>query len=381
MTDRALVVLGATGSIGRQTIEVAQRHGREIAVIVARRPRPELVEIVRSFPTAGVVVTGGSSEEREWFTAEVSNRVQWGTAAMLEAAGRPHSIVVNGLVGSAGLRPTIAALEAGNRVALANKESLVAAGALVMETASRTGAELIPVDSEHSALFQLVAGTHEGEISSLVLTASGGPFRGRTSEELEDVTPTEALAHPTWSMGRRISVDSATLVNKGLEVIEANVLFGVGFDRIEVVVHPQSLVHSLVRLSDGSMIAHVGATDMRIPISYALAYPDRAPSGIPFDLAGVDLQFEAVDRTTFRALDLAYAAGRSGGIAPCVFNAADEIAVQAFLDGRLGFLGIADLIERTLEAVTGGPVESVDHVLEVDAEARSAAASLLPTAC
>lgn len=381
MTERALVVLGATGSIGRQTLEVAQRQGREVATIVARRPRQELVDIVRPFPTAGVVVTGGSSDEREWFAGEVSNRVHWGTGAMLEAVARPKSIVVNGLVGSAGLRPTVAALEAGNRVALANKESLVAAGALVMETAARTGAELIPVDSEHSALFQLVAGAHEREVTSLILTASGGPFRGRTAEELADVTPVEALAHPTWSMGRRISIDSASLANKGLEVIEANVLFGVDFDDIEVVVHPQSLVHSVIRLSDGSMIAHVGATDMRIPISYALSYPDRAPSGIPFDLAGVDLGFEAVDRTTFRALDLAYAAGRSGGAAPCVFNAADEIAVQAFLDGRLGFLGIADLIERTLEAVTPGAVESVDHVLEVDAEARSVASSLIASAC
>lgn len=377
MNRRPLVVLGATGSIGRQTLEVAASLGLEVAVVAARRPGPKLVEVAAAHPEAVVVVTGGTTDEREWFSHGVSNKVRFGTEAMIEEAGRSGSTVMNGLVGAAGLRPTMAALEAGNRLALANKESLVAAGPLVMAAARRHGAELIPVDSEHSALFQLV----REDVESLVITASGGPFRGRLASDLADVTPEEALAHPTWSMGKRISIDSATLANKGLEVIEANVLFDIPFDKIDVVVHPQSVVHSMIRLIDGSLIAHVGATDMRIPISYALSHPDRAASDVPFDLVGQSLDFEAVDRQTFRALDLAYAAGATGGVAPCVFNAADEIAVQAFLDGRLGFLGIPDLIERTLEAVELAELESIEHVLAVDAEARDVAASLISGSC
>jgi 1-deoxy-D-xylulose-5-phosphate reductoisomerase len=374
---RPLVVLGATGSIGRQTLEVASTFALEVAVLAARQPGAQLVELATAHPQAEVVVTGGTSEEREWFSKEVSNPVRFGTEAMIEAAGRPDSTVVNGLVGSAGLRPTMAALEAGNRLALANKESLVAAGPLVMAAARRHGAELIPVDSEHSALFQLV----DRDIESLVITASGGPFRGRVASDLAEVTPQQALNHPTWSMGKRISIDSATLANKGLEVIEANVLFDIPFDKIDVVVHPQSVVHSMIRLADGSLIAHLGATDMRIPIAYALSHPDRYPSQVPFDLAGLSLDFEEVDRRTFRALDLAYAAGAAGGVAPCVFNAADEIAVQAFLDGRLGFLGIPDLIERTLEEIEAVSLESIEHALSVDAEARDVAASLVSGSC
>jgi 1-deoxy-D-xylulose-5-phosphate reductoisomerase len=381
VTSRPLVVLGATGSIGRQTLEVAAERGLEIAVVAARRPGPELAKIAEGLPDAVVVATGGTQDERSWFRSEVTNDVRWGTDALLEAAGQPGSIVVNGLVGAVGLRPTMAALEAGNRVALANKESLVAAGPLVMAAAARTGGEVIPVDSEHSALFQLVAGSSPAEVESLVLTASGGPFRGRTADELTDVTPAQALAHPTWEMGRRISIDSATLANKGLEVIEAHVLFGVPFERIEVVVHPQSLVHSLIRLTDGSFLAHVGAADMRIPIAYAITHPQRVAAPVGFDLPGTTLEFQEVDRATFRALDLAYEAGRRGGLAPCVFNAADEVAVQAFLDGRLGFLGIAELIERTLDATPADMPESIDHVLAVDAEARATAASLVAGAC
>lgn len=379
--SRRLVVLGATGSIGRQTLDVADTQGREVAVIAARRPGPELAELAVAHPDAVVVASGGTSDEREQFSAAVPNTVRFGTDALLAAAATPDSVVVNGLVGSVGLRPTMAALAAGNRVALANKESLVAAGPLVMEAASRHSAELIPVDSEHSALFQLVAGAGSRQVESLVLTASGGPFRGRTSSELADVTPAEALAHPTWSMGDRISVDSATLANKGMEVIEAHVLFGVPYEQIDVVVHPQSLVHSLVGLTDGSLVAHVGATDMRIPIAFALSYPERLPSAVPFRLAGTSFDFQEVDRATFRALDLAYRAGRQGGIAPCVFNAADEVAVRAFLDRRLGFLGIAELIERTLDTLDPVPLESIEHVLAVDAEARAIAASLVSGAC
>ncbi len=381
MTGAPLVVLGATGSIGRQTLEVAGELGLQVAALVARRPSADLAAVARAHPDAAVVVTGGATEERESFSASVSNRVTYGSEEMLALAATPGHLVVNGLVGSTGLRPTVVALAAGNRVALANKESLVAGGELVMRTARDNRADLIPVDSEHSALFQLVAGVDAAELESLVLTASGGPFRGRSAEELADVTPTQALDHPTWSMGRRITVDSATLANKGLEVIEAHVLFGLPFERIDVVLHPQSVVHSLIALSDGSLLAHLGPTDMRIPIAYALTHPARAASSVPFRLAGTRLDFEEVDRTTFRALDLAYEAGRRGGVAPCVFNAADEVAVQAFLDRRLGFLGIAELIERTLDLVAIDPIESVDQVLAVDAEARAAAASLVAAAC
>jgi 1-deoxy-D-xylulose-5-phosphate reductoisomerase len=376
-----LVVLGATGSIGRQTLEIAADLGLEVAVIAARRPSADLAGLARAHPDAVVVATGGSSQERTHFSSGVENEVVYGTEAMIGLAGESHRTVVNGLVGSVGLRPTIAALAAGNRVALANKESLVAGGELVMRTARAHGAELIPVDSEHSALFQLLAGTDPSEVEKLVLTASGGPFRGRVAEELEDVTAEEALQHPTWDMGRRITIDSATLANKGLEVIEAHVLFGVPFERIEVVVHPQSVVHSLINLTDGSFLAHMGATDMRIPIAYALTHPARRPSRVPFRLEGTTFDFEGVDRRTFRALDLAYQAGRQGGTAPCVFNAADEVAVQAFLDGRLGFLGIAELIERTLNDLGADPLESVDQVLAVDVAAREVAASLVAGAC
>lgn len=381
MTSRPLVVLGATGSIGRQTLEVAAAHGFDVAGLAARRPGPELAGLASQYPDARVVAAGGSTDEREQLTASVSNHVSFGAEAVTEMAATPGCVVINGLVGAAGLRPTMAALGAGNRLALANKESLVAAGPLVMELATKAGGELIPVDSEHSALFQLVAGAEPAEVSSLVLTASGGPFRGRTASELADVTPEQALAHPTWNMGRRITIDSATLVNKGLEVIEAHTLFGLSYDDIEVVVHPQSLVHSLIRLTDGSFLAHVGATNMRIPIAYALTHPDRVDSGVEFDLAGLNLTFEEVDLATFRGLELAYEAGRAGGTAPCAFNAADEIAVQAFLTGRLGFLGIAEIIGHTLDQMPPEPLESVDHVLETDARARALASSLVAGVC
>lgn len=381
MIDRPLVILGATGSIGRQTLEVADTLDREVAVLAARRPSPELAGLAAHHPEALVVVTGATDDERDGFSRAIPNRVSWGTEAMLEAAATPGRIVVNGLVGAAGLRPTIAALSVGNRLALANKESLVAAGPLVTDALAGGGGELIPVDSEHSALFQLVAGTSTDEIASLVLTASGGPFRGWSVDRLESVTPAQALAHPTWSMGRRISVDSATLVNKGLEVIEAHVLFGVPFERIEVVVHPTSTVHSLIRFNDGTLLAHLGATDMRIPIAFAITHPDRAWPAADFDLVGLDLRFEDVDRSTFPALDLAYEVGRRGGTSPCVFNAADEIAVHAFLDGRIGFTGIVDLVSRVVEEMGSEPLDSVDHVLEVDRAARELAAAWVAGAC
>ncbi len=377
---RPLVVLGATGSIGRQTLAVAEHLGAEVSAIAARNPSDDLVVLGRRFPQARVVATGGSAEERESVRSALGSRALFGSDALLEVAGSEGSTVVNGIVGAAGLRASAAALGAGNRLALANKETLVVGGRVITDLAERHGGEIIPVDSEHSALFQLCSGGES--VERLILTASGGPFRGRSRESLADVTPSQALAHPTWQMGARITVDSATLANKGLEVIEAHVLFGIPYENIDVVVHPQSAVHSLVELADGSLIGHIGATDMRIPIQYAITHPERLPAAVErFGLAGTSLSFEKADPETFSALRLAYEAGRRAGSAPAVFNAADEIAVEAFLAGRLGFLGIAEIIERTLELHDWTDPQSVDEVLAVDRSARSLAASLVAGVC
>jgi 1-deoxy-D-xylulose-5-phosphate reductoisomerase len=281
-------------------------------------------------------------------------------------------IVLNAVVGFACLPATLWALERGVTLALANKESLVAAGDLALAAQERGGGALLPVDSEHSALHQCLEGHAPESVDSLVLTASGGPFRGRTRAELEDVTPAEALAHPTWSMGPKITVDSATLANKGLELIEAHFLFGLPYDRIEVVIHPTSIVHGLVRFRDGAALAHLGYPDMRVPISYALTYPERAATPVPsLDLAaGLTLEFAAPDLETFPLLSLARVAGERGGTYPCAFNAANEVAVAAFLDGRLPFLGIADAVDDVLAAVDGAPAQDLDDLIEADAQAR-----------
>jgi 1-deoxy-D-xylulose-5-phosphate reductoisomerase len=280
------------------------------------------------------------------------------------------------------LRTSIATLEAGNRLALANKETLVAGGPVVLAALKRGGGELLPVDSEHSALFQCLVGEDPTAVRKLILTASGGPFRGSTLENLEQVTPQQALAHPTWNMGKRVTIDSASLFNKGLEVIEAHYLFDLPYDKIDVVVHPQSIVHSLVEFVDGSLKAHVGEPDMRVPIQYAITYPDRVAGALgEFDFTSRSLTFDLPDRKVFRALDLAYEAGRTGRSAPAVLNAADEVAVHAFLDGRLGFLGIPEVVERTLEQVPVVDLTTVDDVIEVDREARAVAHSLLGGAC
>ncbi len=329
-----------------------------------------------------MVVAGGSPSDREAFADRVGrDRVEFGADAVVTLAAMP-AIVINGVVGLAGLRPSVAALEAGNRLALANKESIVAGGAVVLDAAKRGGGELVPVDSEHSAIFQLIEGTPSDHIRSIVLTASGGPFRGRSASDLADVSPAQALDHPTWKMGRRISIDSATLANKGLEVIEASMLFGVAMDDVEVVVHPQSIVHSMVRLHDGSVLAHLGATDMRLAIEYSITHPDRAhrPESV-FALAGLSLTFEEPDTETFPALGLAYEAGRAGGSMPAVFNAADEIAVEAFLQGRLGFLSIPEIIRRTMDGVSVFTPTNADEVIEADREARGLAASLIAGVC
>jgi 1-deoxy-D-xylulose-5-phosphate reductoisomerase len=288
-------------------------------------------------------------------------------------AALPDAVVINGVVGFAGLDATLAALEAGNRLGLANKESMVTAGAFVREALQRGGGTLIPVDSEHSALFQCLEGEPRPAVRNLILTASGGPFRGKSRDMLSSVTPEEALQHPTWNMGARVTIDSATLANKGLEVIEAHYLFDVAYDQIQVVVHPTSIVHSVVEFVDGSLLAHMGEADMRIPIQYAITYPDRAQGAGEFSIAGRTLEFEEPDTEVFRALALAYEAGRVGGPAPCVFNAADEVAVAAFLAGQIPFLGIPEVLERTLAKFDGRQVESVADVKEVDAEARALA--------
>jgi 1-deoxy-D-xylulose-5-phosphate reductoisomerase len=334
-----IALLGATGSIGRQAIEVIDAH-----------PELELVAAASgSTPVDGLAPltqVGGDLTE------------------LLERA-RPD-VVLNAVVGFAGLAPTMWALEHGVTLALANKESLVAAGELALAAQHRGGGVLIPVDSEHSALFQCA---QLGEPESLVLTASGGPFRGRTRDELQDVAPEEALAHPTWSMGPKITIDSATLANKGLEVIEAHFLFGVPYDRIEVVIHPTSIVHGLVRFRDGAAIAHLGYPDMRVPISYALAFPERATTPVP-PLQLETLEFHEPDTETFPMLALAREAGRNGGTYPCAYNAANEVAVQQFLDGKIGFLDIAALVEDVLAHVVGAAARDLGELVEADARAR-----------
>jgi 1-deoxy-D-xylulose-5-phosphate reductoisomerase len=342
---KRVAVLGATGSIGRQALEVIDANpGLElVAASSGTRPVAGLAPLVQ---------VGGDPTE------------------LLERA--EPDVVLNAIVGFAGVTATLWALERGVDLALANKESLVAAGELALTARSRGGGRLLPVDSEHSAVFQCLEDREPRSVHSLVLTASGGPFRGRNRSELEDVTPDDALAHPTWEMGPKITVDSATLANKGLEVIEAHFLFGVSYERIEVVVQPTSVVHALVRFRDGAALAHLGYPDMRVPISYALTYPDRAAVDLePLDLAsGLTLEFEAVDQEAFPLLGLARRAGELGGTYPCAFNAANEVAVAAFLDGRLPFLGIADVVEETLEQVAGKPARDVDELIEADAEAR-----------
>jgi 1-deoxy-D-xylulose-5-phosphate reductoisomerase len=348
---KRVALLGATGSIGRQALEIVDAH-----------PGLELV-----------AASSGSTPID-------------GLAPLTQVGGDPVGIlersapdvVLNAVVGFAGLPATLWALERGVDLALANKESLVAGGELALAAWRRGGGLLLPVDSEHSAAFQLLDGRAAETIDALVLTASGGPFRGRRRTELVGVAPEDALAHPTWSMGPKITVDSATLMNKGLELIEAHFLFDLPYERIEVVVHPTSIVHALVRLRDGAALAHVGHPDMRVPISYALTYPERSATPVePLDLAGgLTLEFGAPDLEAFPCLALARSAGETGGAAPCVLNAANEVAVAAFLEGELPFLGIPDVVERTLAQADLGPARDLGELEGVDAEARRIAADL-----
>lgn len=380
--SKALVVLGATGSVGRQTLEVADELGYKVVGIGARTPGPALVDLAVAHPEAAVAAAGGSLEERRFLETALDGRsVEFGSEALTALAATRDAIVMNAVVGVAGLPHTLAALEAGNRLALANKESLVAAGPLVRAALER-GGELIPVDSEHSALFQCLVGEHPEGVERVILTASGGPFRGWDQDRLETVTPDQALRHPNWVMGKRITVDSATLVNKALEVIEAHYLFDLDFDRISVLVHPQSIVHSMVEFSDGSFKAQLGRPDMKIPIAFALTHPSRGRSLVePFVWPGQSLTFEEPDLDAFPALQLGYQAGRVGGAAPAIFNAADEVAVEAFLQGRLGFTGIPRVIAGTLDTVPNVQPSRLEDVIEIDRQARAAAATFIAGAC
>ena len=367
-------MLGATGSIGRQTLDVALRLGVTIVAIAARRGSTELLDLADSLPDTDVAVAAPTSDERALFTSMLGLRASYGPGAIVEIASRPGVTVVNGIVGAAGLPASIAALEAGNRLALANKESLVVGGPLVDAARRRGGGELIPVDSEHSAIAQCLSGEEVSTVRRLILSASGGPFRGRSEADLETVTVPEALAHPTWDMGRRITIDSATLMNKAFEVIEAHWLFEFDYDRIDVVVHPESIVHSLVEFADGSLKAQLGEPDMRVPIQWAITHPSRRDGPLAeFDLVGKTLTFHEPDFDAFPALRLGYEAGRAGGSAPAVLNAADEIAVAAFLDRRIGFTSIPVVVERTLAEVEQRELTSVADAVAVDAEARAVA--------
>jgi 1-deoxy-D-xylulose-5-phosphate reductoisomerase len=380
---KRLLILGSTGSIGTQALEVVDDEfeivglsaGTAYEPLIAQARRHGVGRIALSDPDAAARAAEG------WTGGEVLA----GPEGLVElVAGSDADLVLNAIVGSAGLGPTIVALTEGIDLALANKESLVVGGELVTALAEATGAQVIPVDSEHSALHQLIGAENSAHppaaIERLVLTASGGPFRGRTRAELEDVTVEQALRHPTWAMGGKITIDSATLMNKGLEVIEAHHLFGTPYERIDVVVHPQSIVHALVTLCDGAALAHLGHPDMRVPISYALHHPERVdvPAARTLDLAEVAaLTFERPDAAAFPCLRIAREAAVAGGTAPCVLNAANEVAVHAFLGGRVGFMDIPAVIERTLERVGASRVHGFDSLYEADARARAVAGELV----
>ena len=367
---KKLVILGSTGSIGTQALEiVAGSEELRVVGLAAGSSWESLVDQARQHGVPAVALADEGAAERA--RSAWDGRVLAGEEGIraLIADTQPD-LVLNGIVGAAGLGPTVTALSEGIDVALANKESLVIGGELTMALAEATGARLLPVDSEHSALFQLIGAEPPGTVERLVLTASGGPFRGRT--DLTGVGVEEALAHPTWRMGGRITIDSATLMNKGFEAIEAHHLFGVPYERIEVVVHPQSIVHSLIDLNDGATLAHLGHPDMRVPISYALHHPERADVETPrLDLAAVgELSFEPPDLETFACLRLALEAGEAGGTAPCVLNAADEVAVAAFLEGRIPFTAIPAAIEAVLGQMPALAVSHFEDLFAVDAEAR-----------
>ncbi|NMP21822.1 1-deoxy-D-xylulose-5-phosphate reductoisomerase [Sulfobacillus harzensis] len=376
-----LVILGATGSIGESTYKVWHEHRDRIQVegLAAHRNGEQLWAMGLKMGAAWIALTDeqAARELTRSHGGEPGPQIVVGGDSLVEQISSANAThVLGAMSGFAGLRPTLAALKRGMRVLLANKETLVAAGDLVQRTAAMGHGSLVPVDSEHSAIFQCLRGNQP--VSRIILTCSGGPFRGRSRADLQAVTVEEALHHPNWSMGKKITVDSATLMNKGLEVIEAHYLFGVDYDAIEVVVHPESVVHSMVEYVDGAIMAQCGIPDMRIPIEVALAWPERWSLTVePFQWAGRHLHFEAPDLKTFTALSLAYQAGRSGGLYPAVLSAANEVAVEAFLEGRIPFLRIAEIVEETLSGFQpSGPADNLDEVIAADHWARQRALAL-----
>ncbi len=373
---RRLLILGSTGSIGTQALDIVRDSPElELVGLSAERSWETLVVQAREHGVSRIALADLDAAARAgeaWAGGEVMGGPEGLVRLVVESGAE---LVLNALVGSAGLGPTVATLGEGIDLALANKESLVVGGELVTALAEATGAQIIPVDSEHAAIHQLLAGQHPGAVERITITASGGPFRGRSREQLAQVAVEEALAHPTWAMGGKITIDSATLMNKGLEIMEAHHLFGLPYERIDVVVHPQSIVHGLVRLADGAMLAHLGPHDMRVAISYALNGGESVDVPVaPLDLVEIGrLEFEPVDEVAFPCLRLAREAARAGGTGPCVLNAANEVAVSAFLGGRLLFNGIPTVIERTLEALGAEPVRAFESLYESDREARALA--------
>jgi 1-deoxy-D-xylulose-5-phosphate reductoisomerase len=378
---RRVIILGSTGSIGVQALDVVA-NTRDLTVVglSCGSRAGDLMTQAAAFDVTELAIADEQTAKRvpNALYPEMNIRAGEGAAARL-VREVDADLVLNAVVGFAGLEATVATLGSGRPLALANKESLVSGGSFVTGLAERAGVPILPVDSEHSALFQLLSGEERGAVESLVLTASGGPFRGRSADELRGVTPEDALAHPTWDMGAKITIDSATLMNKGLEIIEAHHLFGVPYDDIEVIVHPQSLVHAMVRLSDGALLAHLGMPDMRVPIAYALRYPERRQlSTEKLDLAqAASLTFEEPDLDVFRCLRLALEAGREGDSCTCVLNAANEVAVEAFLARKLTFVGIPELIERVLDDTEKTTPADYEHIAHIDARARQQARRIL----
>lgn len=383
---KRVCVLGSTGSIGTQTLDVARRHPEFVKIVAlsANTQAELLLEQAREFSVEHVVLANAEIAEawRARF-AEIGATLHAGPEAIVELCNLPEvDMVVNSLVGAAGMQASYATLVAGKQLALANKESLVVGGDVLMPLS--THETLLPIDSEHGAIYQCLLGEDHAEVTRLWVTASGGPFRGKKATDLQNITVEQALSHPTWNMGRKISIDSSTLMNKGLEVIEAHHLFAMPYDKIAVVVQPQSAIHSMVEFTDGSVKAHLGTTDMRIPIQFALSYPARWSAPVePLDFRTLgSLEFEAPDLETFRCLALAIEAGTTGGTLPAVMNAANEVAVAAFLDEQIPYLGIAELVERAMNhAVREGSVQaatSIDQLLAIDAETRVYAREQVP---
>ena len=382
MTKRTLSILGATGSVGTSTLDLVERAPEqfEVVALTAARNVAALADAaLRTRAKLAVINDPQLLPELEQRLAGSGCRAATGRDALFEAAAGEAEWVMAAIVGCAGLEPVMAAVEAGRTVALANKEALVTAGALMIDAARRSGSTILPVDSEHNAIFQCLAGSRLEDVSRLVLTASGGPFLSRSRAEMDGMTPAEAIAHPNWSMGAKISVDSATLMNKGLELIEAHHLFGLPSERIDILIHPQSVIHSLVEYVDGSVLAQLGSPDMRIPIAYALAFPKRmATPAERLDLGRIArLDFEAPDLERFPALRLAREALEAGGAMPVVLNAANEIAVAAFLDGAIGFLDIARLVEKAMTLSRAAAPESIVEVIDIDAATRHSVTEMM----